>query len=63
MAIQDSQGGPAADLVRDWRAEAKRDWAEAGHRRWTIVKEQLVSMRSTAADLLAAVRSKFPSTD
>ena len=49
MAIQESHVGPTADLLRDWKAEAKKDWSEPGHRRWTIVKEQLVS------NLLAAV--------
>jgi len=48
-AILEIHGGPNADLLREWKAEAKKDWYEPGHGRWTIVKEQLVS------DGLAAV--------
>ena len=61
ISIQDSLGGSTADLVRDWKAEAKKDWAEAGHRRWTIVKEQLVSSNLIAAILGTCLCSMAPS--
>ena len=60
ISIQDILGGPTADLVRDWKAEAKKDWVEAGHGRWTIVKEHLVSSNNLIAALLAPYL--FPST-
>ena len=54
MALQDSQVGLTTDLVRELKAEAKRDWAEAGHRRWTILKEHLVSTNLIAAIKVSA---------